>query len=179
MTTLRVWHFATDKLRDGRPLPKAGETLVHDGPVIPCKRGYHGSVRAIDALQYAPGAMVALCDLHGETKAHNNDKHVASHRTNVTDYVDATRVLHEFACWCATEALDREESAGRTVDPRSRAAIATKLAWLDGKATDSELDAAWTAAWDAAWDAARAAAGAAQNTELERRLTALLEGGAK
>ena len=167
--TLKVWHFAADKLRDGRPLPGRGETLVHDGPVVPCESGLHGSVRALDALKYAPGQMVAHCELRGTIVPHGADKHAASERHMLTGYVDATRVLHEFACWCATQALDREEAAGRKVDPRSRAAIACKLAWLDGRATDAELNAAraaaraaaWDAAWAAAWDAAMAAARAA------------------
>lgn len=168
------WHFAGQTLRDGRPLPKAGERLEHTGPLVPCESGLHFSVRAIDALTYAPGAMVALVEAPDDAIAHNGDKHVASWRVAVSGYADATRVLHEFACWCATHALDREYAAGRKVDPRSRSAVAVKLAWLDGKATDNELAAAWDAAWDAARAAAWDAAGDAQSVELERRLTELL-----
>jgi hypothetical protein len=171
------WHFAESKLRDGSPLPRSGETLTHEGAVVPCQSGYHASGRATDALAYAPGAMVARVRLSGTVIAHGADKHAASERTNLTDYVDATRVLHEFACWCATGALDAEEKAGRSVDQRSRAAIAAKLLWLNGKATDKELAAAGAAARDAAWDAAGAAAGAAAGdaatVELERRLLEL------
>ena len=152
--TLRVWHFAASTLRDGRPLPKRGDILIHTGPVVPCKQGLHGSVRALDALNYAPGPWVSRPELRGTIVPHSTDKHAASERHYLTDYVDATRVLYEFACWCATQALDREEAAGRKVDPRSRAGIATKLAWLDGNATNAEL----TAARDAAWDAARTTA---------------------
>ena len=200
--TLRVWHFAASTLRDGRPLPKRGDILIHTGPVVPCEQGLHGSVRALDALNYAPGPWVSRPELRGTIVPHSTDKHAASERHYLTDYVDATRVLHEFACWCATQALDREEAAGRKVDPRSRAGIATKLAWLDGdgNATNAELTTAWdvawllaawaaarAAAWDAAWAAAWAAAGDAamaaardaawdaQNTELERRLNALIK----
>jgi hypothetical protein len=168
-TTLTVWHFAADKLRDGRTLPKSGDTLRHDGEVIPCKSGYHGSVRVLDALAYAPGAMVARRQLSGIVVPHGSDKHAASDCLMLSDYVDATNTLHRFACWCATKALDREDAAGRTVDPRSRAAIAAKLAWLDGEIDEATLAAAWAAAraavraaaGDAAWAAARAAAWAA------------------
>ena len=74
-------------------------------------------------------------------------------------------ILHEFVCRCAEEALRK---AGVT-DDRSWNAIRVKRLWIEGKATDTELDAAraaaWdaarAAAWDAAWDAARAAAQAA------------------
>jgi len=160
-TRIRVWHFAGNTLRDGRPLPRKGDVLKHDGLVVPCESGLHGSERPLDALAYALGANVALCELGGTVVPHESDKHAASERHYLSGYVDASRVLHEFACWCATRALDREEAAGRKVDPRSRAAIATKLAWLDGKATDDDLAAAWAAAWDAASAAASAAAWAA------------------
>jgi hypothetical protein len=64
------------------------------------------------------------------------------------------RTLHEFAIWCAEDALKRVGNP----DPRSLNALEVKRRWLDGKATDEELAAAWDAAWDAAGDAARAAA---------------------
>jgi len=44
----------------------------------------------------------------------------STRKLTVTDYTDATRTLHEYACWCATRALDREEAAGRPANPRSR-----------------------------------------------------------
>ena len=167
--TLDGWHFAAATLRDGRPLPKRGDILTHDGPVVPCESGLHMSVRAIDALTHAPGAMVARVRISGEVVAHGNDKWAASRREMLTDYVDATRVLHEFGCWCATNAMDVCEARGVAVDPRSRNAVVVKRRWLDGKATAEDLaaaraalrDAAWPAARDAAWAAARAAAWAA------------------
>jgi len=197
--TTTVWHFAADKLRDGRPLPKAGDALHHAGEVIPCESGYHGSVRLRDALGYAPGPFVARRQLSGTVVPHNTDKHAASDCLMLTDYVDATNTLHRFACWCATKALDREDAAGRTVDPRSRAAVAAKLAWLNGEIDEATLDAAWAAAWaaaeaatwaaardaawaaawaaarDATWAAARDAAWDEFDAELERLLTELLD----
>jgi len=152
------WHFAGKTLRDGKPLPKKGTVLVHEGEVEPCASGYHGSIWALDALCYAPGPFVARRELSGTIVPHQKDKHAASICTMLTGYVDATNTLHRFACWCATKALDREDVAGRTVDPRSRAAIAAKLAWLDGEIDDATLAAARAAAGDATWDAARAAA---------------------
>ena len=193
---LHGWHFAGPKLRDGRPLPKAGETLHHEGACVPCESGLHFSTRAIDALAYAPGPFVAQVSGPANALPHGDpdpvDKHCGTWRRCESDYVDVTRVLHEWACWCATRALDAEEAAGRAVDPRSREAIRVKLAWLDGKATDQQLAAARVAAW-AAQDAARVAARdaaardvawaaerEAQKAELERRLTAALaEAGVK
>lgn len=66
------------------------------------------------------------------------------------ELIDA-RILHEFACWCAEDALSHVENA----DERSWNAIKVKRAWLRGEASDAELAAAWSAAWPAAEDAAR------------------------
>ena len=88
-------------------------------------------------------------------------------------------ILHEFACRCAEEALRK---AGVT-DDRSWNAIRVKRLWIEGKATDTELAAAWdaaraaaeAAAWAAAWAAARAAAWDAAEAEHIKMLIALLE----
>ena len=70
------------------------------------------------------------------------------------------RTLHEFALWCAETVLTK----ANVTDERSWNALKVKRLWLDGKATDKELDAARHAAWDvvrgvtwydAAWEAAR------------------------
>lgn len=158
------WHFlaADGRMTYTNKLVEVGKTYRIEGEVVLCKRGLHASARALDALKYAPGPVVCLVTLGGIV-LHSKDKSVAQERT-VLAMVDATAVLHEFACWCAEQAL---ALVGET-DPRSVEAIATKRRWLRGEATDDELaaaqDAAW-AAWDAArgvaWDAARAAAWAA------------------
>lgn len=64
------------------------------------------------------------------------------------------RTLHEFACRCAEETLQK---AGVT-DDRSWNAIRVKRLWMDGKANDAELDAAESATWAAARNVARNAA---------------------
>ena len=89
------------------------------------------------------------------------------------ELIDA-RILHEFACWCAEDALSHAEKP----DERSVTAIKVKRAWLRGEASDEELaaaryaargaaryaavdatvDAAWAAAWAAAWTAAEVVA---------------------
>ena len=78
-------------------------------------------------------------------------------------------LLHEFACWCAEQALALIDDP----DPRSIAAIEAKRRWMRGEITDNELAAARaaaksaaraaakSAAWYAAWDDARTAARAA------------------
>ena len=36
MTNL-AWHFVSDTLRDGRPVPADGVTLRHSGPLVICQ----------------------------------------------------------------------------------------------------------------------------------------------
>jgi hypothetical protein len=59
-----------------------------------------------------------------------------------------------FAVWCARQVQHL------MTDPRSIAALDVAERHADGKATDSELAAAWDAAWDAAEDAAAVGAAA-------------------
>jgi len=157
-----AWHF----LREDRKLRFPPHTEITPGSVVTaegelkmCKNGCHASIRPIDALGYAQGPIVCRVELSGEI-IEDTDKVCARHR-KVLWMADATHTLHEFACWCAEQALIREREAGREPDPRSWAAIEAKRKWLCGEISDKELAAAWDAAWAAARAAARAAAWAA------------------
>ena len=157
-----AWHFLPDngELRWGKwrnRKVRPGVTYVHKGPVKLCEVGLHASVRAIDALQYAPGAIV--CRVRCSDRVEHGDDKLVCGRRRVLWMADATRTLHEFAIWCAEQALSKIDNP----DPRSLRALEVKRAWLDGKATNEELAAAEDAARDE------------QNTELERRLMALGE----
>jgi hypothetical protein len=162
-----AWHFLRDDRRLSYPphtLVEVGQKLTVKPPLELCRWGLHASKRVLDALLYAPGPIACRVELSGEILEDDN-KACATERT-VLSMIDATNILHEFACWCAEQALLREREAGREPDPRSWAAIDAKRKWLRGEITDSELaaagDAAWESARDAAWDvawAARAAAG--------------------
>lgn len=68
------------------------------------------------------------------------------------------RTLHMLAVEFAHAALVREREAGREPDERSWRALDVKLAWLDGKASSKELEAAKAAADAAAKAAANATA---------------------
>ncbi len=138
-----------------RRLVKVGQTLKVKPPISLCCYGLHASKRATDALGYAPGPIICRVRLSGEIQE-GSDKACATERS-VLAMADASDVLHEFACWCAEEALLKRKDAGEETDPRSWAAIEMKRKWLRGEATDAELAAACAAAWAAAWAAARAA----------------------
>ena len=159
-----------------RPLKvHQGQILRHRGPLELCKKGLHASVKPLDALNYAPGSVVCRVECSGEVI--RGDGKLVCSRRKVLWAKDASRVLHEFAIWCAERALEKVENP----DPRSLEALKVKKLWLDGKVTNEELEAAREAARNAARDAAREAADEAadeairdaQNEELERRLLAL------
>lgn len=93
------------------------------------------------------------------------------------ELIDA-RILHEFACWCAEDALSHVENA----DERSWNAIKVKRAWLRWEASDAELTAARDDAWaaalaaaaDAAWSAERSAAWSAAREQQVEHLKGML-----
>ena len=158
------WHWLREDRKLQYPphtLVEAGQTLISEGELVLCENGLHASRRALDALQYAPGPVVCRVVLSG-TIVEGADKACATERTCLW-LADATRTLHEFACWCATQALER--AAGREPATVCWKAVETKRRWLHGAATDQELaaarSAAWAAARSAAWAAARSAARAA------------------
>lgn len=170
-----AWHFlAEPKLPHGDDRPVVvGDTLTVEGPIIPCQRGLHASRRAIDALRYAPGALVCRVRCSGEI-VEKDDKLACSERT-VLWMADATRVLRLFACDIAEEVLLAERKRGREPHADSWRAIEVARRWVNGKATDEERSAAESAAKSAAWSAAWSAA----NRKLERMLRRLGRSGRK
>ena len=103
MTTrpILAWHFVGDKLRDGSPIPADGVKLIHTGPLVLCESGFHASVKAFDALQYAPGTTLCRVRCSGEVLK-SNDKLVCSERT-ILWRADAAAMLRSFARKCALD----------------------------------------------------------------------------
>jgi hypothetical protein len=60
---MKAWHFVSDTLRDGRPVPADGEVLVHEGPLKLCASGLHASKNILDALHYAPGSTICRVEV--------------------------------------------------------------------------------------------------------------------
>ena len=181
---MKAWHFVNADKRLGygdNRIVKVGRTHKVSGPVELCSHGLHASVRVLDALGYAQSPILTRVELGGEI-IKGKDKVVASERT-VIWMADISETLHKFACDEAERAL----KARKVEDPRSWNAIKVKRLWLQGKATDAELDAAGDAAWvaaraaawgaarDAAWVAAWGAARVAQNKRLTARISRLMK----
>ena len=139
---------------------KVGETLSVEGEIVACQSGLHASVRAVDALQYAPGSTVCRVEVWGDVQKESNK--IAGRHRKVLWMADSDKALRLFACDCAEEAC----RVANHTDERSLNAIRVSRLYAEGKATKGKLaaarDAAWAAAWaaarDAAWNAAWAAA---------------------
>jgi len=146
------WHFSGPVLRDGSPLPAVGEHLPWLVDIHPCKRGYHASVRPLDALRYAPGPWVARVRLHGETIEHGSpvDKLVAQSRECVTAYVDASNVLREFSMWSALQVIDLWDAPDVVQRYLAGGGESIGAAWVARAAVRAAAEAAAWAAEDAA-----------------------------
>lgn len=155
------WHFTRgNKLRDGRPVPPAGEWLVHEGKIELCREGLHCSIKLIDALRYAPGATLHQVRFGGDV-FWGEDKLVSSKRAILRTLPETKTlsVLVEFAQWCAHRAAEAEWAAMTTAAARWAAAGAEEAAAVEARAAVGEA-ARWAAR------AARAArAGAAEEAE--------------
>jgi len=164
---MKAYHFLGADMTAGsgnEPAWKVGETRSIEGECVLCGRGYHSSPSWFDALQYAPGAMACIVDV-SEPVQKDETKQV-SHQRTLVDCRDATRMLHLFAIECAERAL----KGANVTDERCWNALKVKRDWLDGTATDAELDAAWAAAL-----AARDAAESWQRTRLDEMMAELFK----
>ena len=160
--TIRAYWFFGKTLRDGRPIPPDGEWLEHDGTVMPCESGLHASECPFDALQYAPGEMLALVEVDGTIVRHENDKLAASRRRIIARF-DATELLRDFACKQALSVAHLWD-----MPPVVREYLETR--------DESMRAAAMDAAMDAARDAARAAQRKAFRTVVEVKFAELTKG---
>jgi hypothetical protein len=147
-------------------------------PLVICEWGLHASVKALDALGYAPGPIATYVRLSGEMIV-GGDKMCAENR-EVIGMVDATDVLREFIRDSlvvrqphivslfgkiglvdhadAIRALDMDHAEFGEIEKVVAAARAATRAAAWAAAWDAARAAARDAAWDAARDAARAAA---------------------
>ena len=178
------YHFAADTLRDGSPLPRAGDALPTLYGVELCSAGmYHSSERAIDALRYAPGPRVAIVRVY-QRVLRQADKSGGQRRDTLTGYVDVSDVLRDcarlFARRCAqhypgtmddcvihwlwdahepsrSAALESAVAAAESAESRS-ATWAAESATRAAESVESESAtwAVWSAAAGSRWSVAAA-----------------------
>ena len=133
---IQAWHFTGKTLRDGRPLPKDGEWLKHEGEIVICETGLHASRRVIDALQYAPGSTICRVSCRKIEDEHKNDKLVCRERRIDWRIENADDVLRAFARKAALSVIHLWDAP-----PIVRQYLET--------GDESIRDAARAAAWDA------------------------------
>ena len=143
------YHFTSDTLKDGSPIPPIGKWLVHNGIIIPCLSGLHASEHPFDALQYAPGNLLHKVELIIDIQSHGDpaDKFVGRKR-KILSTVNAESLFYEFSRWCALQVIHLWEAPQIVID------------YLN-TGDESIKDEARDEAWDKTWAAARAAAEAA------------------
>jgi len=142
-----------------------------DGPPILCEHGLHGSIKAMDALRYAPGPILYEVELSGQLDI-GDDKIAATERKYLRSF-DATDLLREFARrqaminitkikpYCSAEDYNLIVDWLETGNEEIREAAA-EAAWSARVAAGV---AAGAAAGAAAWTAARTAARVATAAE--------------
>jgi len=171
------YHFTSDTLRDGRPVPPIGETLVHEGEIVWCRSGLYFSPTPYRALKYAPGPILhrVWCE---EIEQQKDDKAVCRKRTIVAS-IDATDLLREFARKCALDVIHMWDAPQVVVEYlntgndslRREARSVAVAAWSSEPSAEAAAESAALAASDegaaaSAWtafaasdDGARAIAG--------------------
>lgn len=161
--TVLGWHFTGPVLRDGCPIPPVGEWLVYGGDVKICKSGLHASQHPVDALQYAPGALLHLVECADIVDEHE-DKFVCRRRRIIAS-MDVTEMLRYYARMQALSVIHLWDASDVVLDYLMTGNIALRAAArADARAAAraGARDAAWAAAWsaarEAAWEAAREAA---------------------
>ena len=178
---MKAWHFTADKLRDGRPLPRNGRWLKHDGPVEICKSGLHASREPFDALQYAPGDTLCLVEVEDVVK--EQDDKLVARRRKIIARIDATKLLRYFARMQALSCLDKWQDnppdvvlAYLMTGDETLRSVAESAAWSAAwSATwNAAESAAWSATWNAAWSAAESAAGSAAESAARAEFNALV-----
>jgi hypothetical protein len=180
MKVIKAWYFSdeTKKLRygDSREITIGVEHTVTGYP-RPCNHGLHGSVRLIDALQYAPSPIVWQVELSGRIKK-ADDKLAATRRKYIAGGIDISDTLRLFSRKQALSVVDKWNCPDivrqwlETGDESIRSAAESAARSAARSAAESAAEyAAWSAAWSAAEYAAeyaaRSAAWSAANDMLE------------
>lgn len=92
-----AYHFTSNKLRDGSPIPAIGEWIKIDANeyrIKCCSYGFHASRHPFDALKYAPGPLLHLVEM-GDIFGEEEDK-IVSDRRRIIKTIDSTGVLRDY-----------------------------------------------------------------------------------
>jgi hypothetical protein len=164
-----AWQFLAE---DGRTeagkgiAMHAGETWAAGGPATPADWECSGSVRALDALQYASGPMACRVVLWGEVT--QTPFEIFATKCTCLWLADASYVLHEFALRIASSYLRQMQNTGHQIDPLCWTALDVKKGWLHGQATDTRVQQASLAVQELVRDETKRVVQAATNFDAAR-----------
>lgn len=154
-----AYHFVGKTLRDGRPIPKNGVWLKHEGDCVMCESGLHASKHPFDALRYAPGS--TLCKVEVRKVVETQDDKLVCRERKIIKRINAEKLLRKFARECALSVIDKWDAPP----------VVVEYLKTGKESLRAEAEAAARAAAEAAARAAaRAAAWAA--TDKQRKLFA-------
>ena len=152
--TVEVWHFlaSPEKLANTNESVIIGKKYKIEGEPVLCETGYHGSIRIIDALYYAPGNFLCKRKLSG-TIIYGEDKVVGT-EMEILSIKNVEKELQLFARKCALSVAHLWNMPE---------VVKKYLETGDEKLRTMAREAAWAAAWatgatarGAAWEAALA-----------------------
>jgi hypothetical protein len=138
-----AWRFLADdgQTEAGKGIAMhAGETREAGGPATPADWDYSGSVRALDALQYASGPIACRVTLWGEVT--QTPFEIFATECTCLWLADAAYTLHDFALQIASSYLLQMQNVGRQIDPLCWTALDVKRNWLHGRATGTHVQQA-------------------------------------
>src|ERR1700752_4328302 len=98
------FHFTSNTLRDGSPIPPKNEWLIFDRAPKLCYRGFHASRHPFDAFQYAPGNNLHLVQM-GTIWEEQGDKVVSNCRL-ILDSHNVEDLLRQCARKWALDVID-------------------------------------------------------------------------
>lgn len=155
-----AWHFARNDFKmnykDGRLL-EVGKTYRtiwpcngHEKPTL-CEAGMHGSLRAIDALGYAPGNVCCLTEIYGNVQI-GDDKIVGESR-KILRMANVETTLRHFTRLCALDVLRLWDAPQVVIDYLNRGGKSIRAAawdtWGVDRAAARDAARAARAVWDA------------------------------
>src|SRR6516225_193989 len=154
------WHFTSDTLRDGSPIPPIGEWLIFPGEPAICERGLHSSRHPMDALIFAPGKWLHKVEMYGITEE-DPDKVVGKGR-KILSTIDSLDVLRQCARKYASDVLHLWNPPEFVVEYLKTGNESLRgLAWAAARAAAwgatraAAMAAAWAATRDSSWAATR------------------------
>jgi hypothetical protein len=157
---MKAYHFLRADMTSGsgnEPAWEIGESRTIEGEISLCERGYHSSPSWYDALRYAPGTTACIVEISSKI-IKDTDKQVSSTRKLIA-CKDAKRELVFWVCDCSERALKQ----AKVEDKRLWEAVRVARLYMDGKASEEEMEAAYNAvcaAYNAAYNAAYGACAA-------------------